>query len=170
VARLYWRHTIFGLAFGVAAFLVSPYLAAWMSPVVLGLALAIPLATWTARRGAGQALRRAGLLLIPEERDPPKILRRTLVLRAEWEALAPEAEAVARLRADPALLAAHRAMLPPSAPRRPDALEPNLVMGLARVAASTSALEALAALSRAEKAALLADAEGLDALLALPER
>ncbi|WP_458097291.1 glucans biosynthesis glucosyltransferase MdoH [Roseomonas sp. WA12] len=170
VARLYWRHTAFGLAFGIAAFLVSPFLAAWMSPVVLGLALAIPLAAWTARRGAGQALRRAGLLLIPEEREPPTILRRTLALRAEWEGLAPEGEALGRLRADPALLEAHRAMLPRPAAARPDALDSNLVMARARVAASASAPEALAALTRPEKAALLGDAEGLDALLALPAR
>ena len=98
VARLYWRHTAFGLVFGIAAFLISPYLAAWMSPVVLGLALAIPLAAWTARQGPGQALRRAGLLVIPEERDPPSILARTVALRREWEALAPAGEAVARLR------------------------------------------------------------------------
>jgi len=168
VVRLYWRHTAFGIFFGIAAFLVSPYLAAWMSPVVLGLALAIPLAAWTARRGAGQALRRLGLLLIPEEREPPSILRRTLALREEWDRLAPEGEAVARLRAQPALLAAHRAMLPEPAPVRPGTLDPNLVMGLARVGASSGLEEALAALSRAEKAALLGDEAGLDALLALP--
>ncbi|MBI0539402.1 glucans biosynthesis glucosyltransferase MdoH [Roseomonas sp. KE2513] len=170
VARLYWRHTAFGLAFGVAAFLVSPFLAAWMSPVVLGLALAIPLAAWTARRGAGQALRRAGLLLIPEERDPPPILARTVALRQDWEMLAPEGEAVARLRADPVLLAAHHAMLAPATQARPGALDASLVMGRARVAAATSLVEALDALTRAEKAALLADKEGLDALLALPGR
>ena len=170
VARLYWRHTVFGIAFGVAAFLVSPYLAAWMSPVVIGLALAIPLAAWTARRDAGQALRRAGLLLIPEERDPPSILRRTLALREEWEAIAPEGEALARLRSDRALLAAHRAMLPEPGPARPDALDANLVMGLARVAASADEAEALAVLTRGEKAALLGDPRGLEALLALPAR
>ncbi len=168
VARLYWRHTAFGAAFGVAAFLISPYLAAWMSPVVLGLALAIPLAAWTARQRAGQALRRAGLLLIPEERNPPQILARTMALRQDWEALAPEGEAVARLRGDPALLAAHRAMLVGASKPRPDALDVPLVMGRARVAAATSLAEALDALTHAEKAALLADGEGLDALLALP--
>ncbi|MBP0445190.1 glucans biosynthesis glucosyltransferase MdoH [Roseomonas sp. SSH11] len=170
VARLYWRHTAFGIAFGIAAFLVSPYLAAWMSPVVIGLAMAIPLAAWTARRGAGQALRRAGLLLIPEERSPPSILRRTLELRAEWDAMAPEGEAVARLRANPALLGAHRAMLPAPAPSSPDRLDVNLVLGLARVRASADLGQALASLSRAEKAALLADPTGLDALLDLPVR
>jgi membrane glycosyltransferase len=170
VARLYWRHTLFGLLFGVAAFLVSPYLAAWMSPVVLGLALAIPLAAFTARRAAGDALRRLGLLLIPEEREPPTILRRALVLREEWAALVPEGEAVARLSADPALLAAHRRMLPP--PRRPrrDPLDPNLVMGRARLSEAETREQALSTLSRAEKAALLGDASGLDDLLALPAR
>ena len=36
VARLYTYHTVFGVALAVSAFLVSPYLLAWMSPVVVG--------------------------------------------------------------------------------------------------------------------------------------
>ena len=68
------------------------------------------------------------------------------------------------------MLAAHRAMLPPVSETRPDALDVPLVMGRARIAAATSLAEALDALTRAEKAALLADGEGLDALLALPTR
>ena len=54
-----------------------------MLPVVLGLALAIPLAALTAKRGDGLALRRLGLLRIPEERLPPAVLARAAVLQHE---------------------------------------------------------------------------------------
>ncbi|SUE44998.1 glucans biosynthesis glucosyltransferase MdoH [Roseomonas gilardii] len=171
VLRLYWRHTVFGLLFGGAAWLVSPYLALWMLPVVLGLALAVPLAGWTARRGAGQALRRLGLLLIPEERQAPAVLDRTNALFREWrDRPAAPAEAVRHLAGDPVLAEAHRRMLPP--PRRPrlDPLDPALLLGLARVEEAERLEEVLPALSRAEKAALLGDARGLDLLLAMAAR
>ncbi len=51
--RLYRRHTVLGLLLGGVAWAVSLSLALWMLPVVLGLALAIPLALVTGRRWAG---------------------------------------------------------------------------------------------------------------------
>ncbi|HWX47423.1 MAG TPA: glucans biosynthesis glucosyltransferase MdoH [Roseomonas sp.] len=165
VVRLYWRHTLFGLAFGAAAWLVSPYLALWMSPVVLGLALAIPLAALTARRDIGLGLRRIGLLLTPEERATPPVLARAKALTVEWRASAGEAE-VARLFREPALLEAHRRMLPP--PRRPrqDPFDPALLMGLAKLQEAERLEEALR-LPRAELSAVLADARGVERLAAL---
>jgi membrane glycosyltransferase len=165
VARLYWKHTAFGLIFGAAAWLVSPYLALWMSPVVLGLALAIPLAAWTARRGVGVGLRRLGLLLTPEEAATPPVLARARALLAEWRGVAGEAE-VARLFREPALLDAHRRMLPP--PRRPrfDPIDASLLIGLAKLEEAETLREALR-LPRAELAAVLADAGGVDRLAKL---
>lgn len=165
VARLYWRHTLFGLAFGGAAWLVSPYLALWMSPVVLGLALAIPLAALTARRDIGVGLRRLGLLLTPEERETPVVLARARQLHQELTAAAPEPD-VLRLFREPALLEAHRVMLPP--PRRPrlDPMDTALLLGLARLEEAESLAEATR-LPRAELAAVLADARGLRRLEAL---
>jgi membrane glycosyltransferase len=166
VARLYWRHTVFGLLFGIASWLVSPYLALWMLPVTIGLALSIPLAALTARPSGG--LRRAGLLRIPEEAAPPTVLHRANEIRAMLVAEPGQApEAVARLAAQPALLAAHRRMLP--APRRPriDPIDVPLLTGRVKAVEAASLGDALAGLSRAEKAALLADPEGLDRLLAL---
>ena len=167
VVRLYWRHTLFGLFLGVAAYLVSPYLAAWMSPVVLGLSLAVPLAALTARRDVGLWLRRLGLLLIPEEGAPPAALRRASEILRELRSGAAGGEAVARLASDPALLEAHRRMLP--APRRPrvDPVDATLLVGLARVAEAETLKDALAGMSRAEKVAVLGDAGGLELLLAL---
>src|SRR4029077_17797522 len=65
--RSYAGHTVFGLVFAAAAYVVSPSLLLWMQPVVLGLTLAIPLAALTAHRGPGRVLRNLGLLRTPEE-------------------------------------------------------------------------------------------------------
>ncbi|WP_323992233.1 glucans biosynthesis glucosyltransferase MdoH [Nguyenibacter sp. L1] len=162
IARAYWRYMLFGLILGGCAWSVSIPLFLWMTPVLLGLAFAIPLAAVTGDRAAGQALRRAGLLLIPEETAPPDILRRAARAVADL-ADSPETDAVHRLLADPALMAAHRAMLPP--PRRPgDPIDANLLVGLVKVTESAGPDAAAAALNRAEKAAVLASADGLDRL------
>ncbi|MFC3126323.1 glucans biosynthesis glucosyltransferase MdoH [Pseudoroseomonas globiformis] len=171
VARLYWKHTVFGLAFGAAAWLVSPYLALWMSPVVLGLALAIPLAAWTARRSVGVGLRRLGLLLTPEEHDTPKVLRRARALQRELlEAQEAVSPGPGRLFRESGLLEAHRRMLP--APRRPrlDPFDPALLIGLAKVDEAEDLDSALRGLSRAETAAVLADARGVARLEELAAR
>ena len=114
-ARQYRAHTVIGLLLGTASYLVSPSLLLWMSPVVLGLALAIPLAAWTALRGPrpGAAPRR--LLRIPEEQAPPDVLLEAGRLQASLDAAA--TPAIPRLLSDLRLLLAHAEMLPP--PRLP---------------------------------------------------
>ncbi|MBO1074756.1 glucans biosynthesis glucosyltransferase MdoH [Roseomonas marmotae] len=166
IVKLYWRHTVFGLGFGVIAWMVSPYLALWMSPVVLGLALAIPLAALTARRDIGMGLRRIGLLLVPEETETPRVLTDALAFRRQ-RADAPALPGPAALFREPALLEAHRRMLP--APRRPrqDPFDPALLVGLAKAEEAESLEEALRGLNRAELAAVLGDARGLSRLSAL---
>ncbi|MCB4824703.1 glucans biosynthesis glucosyltransferase MdoH [Roseicella aerolata] len=165
VLRLYWRHTAFGLLFGLSSWLVSPFLALWMLPVTLGLTLAVPLAALTARPAG--LLRRFGVLSIPEERDPPAVLARANTIRRSLVSAAEEVEAVRRLAGDPALLEAHRRMLPP--PRRPrlDPVDPTLLVAMVKAQEARDLGEALDGLSRAEKAALLADAAGLDRLVGL---
>ncbi|HEX5325912.1 MAG TPA: glucans biosynthesis glucosyltransferase MdoH, partial [Acetobacteraceae bacterium] len=80
VLRRYLPHTLLGVALSLAAFWASPFLALWMLPVSAGLVLAIPLAAITGARTAGAALRRVGLLGIPEERDPPGVLLQAIDL------------------------------------------------------------------------------------------
>ncbi|RVT90060.1 glucans biosynthesis glucosyltransferase MdoH [Rhodovarius crocodyli] len=158
--RLYWPHTLAGAVFGVASWLVSPWLAAWTTPVTLGLLLAVPLAGLTARDASGLRV-----LDIEEDVAPPALLRRAAELRAAPEP--PEMDAVRRLADDPALLQAHRAMLPP--PRRRGA-PPDVPLLTGMLKAGEAECLRSAALSRAEKAALLASAEGLDELMALTSR
>ncbi|MCH4091799.1 glucans biosynthesis glucosyltransferase MdoH [Acetobacter sp.] len=166
IVKGYWRYTVFGLILGTAAWAVSISLFLWMTPVLLGLVLAIPLAAFTASRDAGQVLRRLGLLLVPEETQTPDVL---LKAAAAMQTPAPDLpeEAMMALLADPALLAAHRAMLPPA--RRPgDPIDAERLVGLLKLQEARSLTEAETTLTTKEKAAALGDATALDRLVALP--
>ncbi len=79
--RGYGGLSVFGLFMGILAYAVSPSLAAWMAPVVVGMVLAIPVVALTSDRRAGTFLRRLGLMDIPEEINPPTILVRAAELR-----------------------------------------------------------------------------------------
>jgi membrane glycosyltransferase len=159
----YIQHTIFGLVFAVTTYLVSPFLFLWMMPVVLGLALAIPLAVVTAQPGVGLAARNLRLLQTPEERSPPAILVRAAELFESFrenETL----RAVPRLLADRRLLSAHTAMLPLTRPK--GGLETDLIIGLARLEEAENAAGAESHLSEKELVALLGDRRGVDRLIA----
>lgn len=166
IVKGYWRYTLFGLILGTAAWAVSISLFLWMTPVLLGLVLAIPLAALTASRDAGQALRRAGLLLVPEETQTPDVLLKAAAAMQIPAPNCPE-DALEALYSDPALLAAHRAMLPP--PRKPgDPIDADRLVGLLKLQEARSLTDAEAALTPKEKAAALGDATGLDRLVTLP--
>ncbi|MDG6093868.1 glucans biosynthesis glucosyltransferase MdoH [Acetobacter sp. AN02] len=168
VARGYWRFMVIGMLMGAAAWAVSTALFLWMTPVLLGLLLAIPLAWWTASRNAGLTFRRAGLLLVPEETDTPSVLRLTAREIARPETNIPH-DAFAALRSHPDLLEAHTAMLP--IPRRKgEDVDASLLTGLVRLSEATSVEAAEQTLSRQEKAAVLASAEGVSLILSLPSR
>src|SRR5690606_20400724 len=81
--RLYGGMGLVGAVGGAAAWVVSPALAGWMSPVVLGLVLAIPVVALGASPRAGRWLRARGIFLTPEELAPPPVLARAAALRAQ---------------------------------------------------------------------------------------
>ena len=83
--------TLAGTLAGIAAYLVSPGLAAWMSPVIAGLVLSIPIVALTSARRPGRWLRRARIFATPEELAPPPVLVRAAELRAQPHAPLPEA-------------------------------------------------------------------------------
>ena len=163
IVRLYRWHTAFGVTLAVASYLVSPFLLAWMSPVVIGQALAIPLALLTSSAAAGQGLRRAGLLRIPEEVAPPAVLREAGAIAVSFGRGVP-GDALRRLRDDGALRAVHLALLP-AGRRRSES--PVLATGLAKLEEAASLEEASASLTRPERAAVLGDRAGIERLLAL---
>ncbi len=52
----------------------APSLLIWFSPMLVGLMFSIPIAVMMGSGRAGRRLKRLGMLMIPEEIDPPKIL------------------------------------------------------------------------------------------------
>jgi membrane glycosyltransferase len=80
--RLHAADTALGLTLIVTSLMSSMRPLLWMTPVIAGLALAIPLASAGASGQLGRTARRAGVLLAPEERYPPWILARANALSA----------------------------------------------------------------------------------------
>ncbi len=68
--------TIFGLVWGISSFIISPGFFWWLSPVIAGLVLSIPISIFLSKAAFGRVARSLGLFLIPEEAAPPYELKR----------------------------------------------------------------------------------------------
>lgn len=79
---VHYPHTLFGLIVGFLVWRLAPGLLPWMSLVLIGPVLSIPLSMLLGSVKVGQRLARWGLLLIPEE------IKRPAVLQWQREALA----------------------------------------------------------------------------------
>jgi membrane glycosyltransferase len=75
-------HAAWGLAGAAICWSISPAVFAWMSPIILGLVLAAPIGSLTARH-AGRVL--ATLLSTLEERCPPQLLTARITLSEAWQ-------------------------------------------------------------------------------------
>lgn len=88
--RRYLGVSLIGPFIGIIAYFVAPPIAAWMLPVIIGMALSIPVVAITSLRGVGDFFRRWHIFRIPEEITPPKVLIRAVQLRraalddAQW--------------------------------------------------------------------------------------
>ena len=98
-------------AVGIAATLLigfgTPMLLLWLTPVLAGLCLAIPLALISGREDMADRLRRHGLLLIQEETAPPPVLRRLDALLWQNAAEPPASDPFVRTLMDPRRNALH---------------------------------------------------------------
>ena len=63
--------TLFGIGIGIAAAMLEPILFWWLSPVLVGLWLSIPISVWTSRPDIGANAKREELFQTPEETLPP---------------------------------------------------------------------------------------------------
>lgn len=161
----YWQYTLFGLILAGAAYAVSTPLFLWMTPVLVGLGLAVPLVLLTSSRSTGRALRRLGLLRIPEEVIPPPSLQRALGLYRQLSQEMREEDALHRLIQDPPLRRHHLEALPAPRKRGEGPIDANLVVGRAKLADADDLATVWAGLTRAERAAVLGSREGVtDAL------
>ena len=68
-------HTLLAIVWIAAILVTSAAFPWWLSPILTGLLLAIPLSVYTSRVRIGRALRRRGLMLTPEEGREPRVLR-----------------------------------------------------------------------------------------------
>lgn len=103
--RFHWGHTLAGLVMGALFAALAPELLWWLSPVLAGLLLSVPLSHVSGSVKVGRMLGRIGLLLTPEEVRPPAVLaRRDVLLRG---APAPPADGLRWLATDPVARSRH---------------------------------------------------------------
>ncbi len=69
-------HSVFGLVWGVSAFILVPSFFWWLSPVLAGLVFSIPLSIGLSKVSFGLGARQLGLFVTPEESRPTYELRR----------------------------------------------------------------------------------------------
>jgi membrane glycosyltransferase len=67
--------TLIGITWGVTLYVLAPGFLLWLIPVLTGFVLSVPVALLTSRKAYGLRLRRWGLLLTPEEIQPPAELK-----------------------------------------------------------------------------------------------
>jgi membrane glycosyltransferase len=156
--------TLIGVLLGAAAFAVSLSLFLWMSPVTIGLLLAMPLAALTARADSGRAFGHVRLLLVPEEQHTPSVLVRANALAAT---LVDDGVKISELlQRDPGLRRAHAEMLPPQEGHQRGAIDSDLAIAKAKTVEARTLDEAFAFMSPAETRALLSDPDAYQELLA----
>jgi membrane glycosyltransferase len=168
IVRRHRWHTLLGLVAGVSAFMIATSLFLWMSPTILGLVLAIPLSWLSGQLAAGLALKRLGLLLIPEETRPPPIVERANALQdANARFAFDEADALRALYEDPSLRTRHEAMLPPAPARKRGEIDPERAIAEAKIVDAETIADAIQWLKPKERMVVLHDRALLDLTMRL---
>jgi membrane glycosyltransferase len=156
--------TLVGIAMAVAAYAVSLPLLLWMTPVILGLLLSIPMAILSSSSGPN---RRSGLFKTPEQTAPPPVLTRANELGNAPHS--PLACPLHELRRDAVLLEAHLNNLSGQRPRKRGEVDPHLAIARAKIDDAETFEEAAGFLSAREKFAVLKSPAVLAVLFALPD-
>ena len=168
IVRRHRSHVAMGVLTLIAGLLISPSLVVWMSPTIIGLVLAIFISWATGELAFGLGLRRAGLLITPEEKHKPAVVRRAN-LRAKGLALTTaEAQGLKSLYADAEFRAVHVAMLPSGPSRRRGDISPEWALAEAKLLDAATIDEAIDWLKPVERMIILSDAVLIAKLLDLP--
>jgi len=155
IARRHARHVVFGLVLTAGSFAVSPYLAAWMSPTLLGLLLAIFLSAWTASPAAGRCAKRLGLFLTPEEAEPPSVAIRAKHVRTAYTEATTHATSLEQLASNAEARASHLALIESEQKPTKGRFDVPEVMAAAKIGESASVGEAIGLLTPVERQALI---------------
>jgi len=160
--RRYAVPTLFGVGMAASAFAVSLPLLLWMTPVIMGLLLCVPIAMLLSK-GSNPNSR---LFRTPEQTAPPQVLIRANELaNASGEAIACP---LRELCNDPRLLDAHLINLPGDKPRKRGQIDPHLAIARAKIEDAETIEEALGYLTSREKFAVLGSPTLLQTVLAIP--
>src|SRR5690606_20777552 len=122
--RTHGSQLLLGIGAGLITWFYVPDFFWWFTPVLAGLVLAVPVSVITSRSDVGEAARRLGLFLTPEEVKPSCVVRRfrELIEAAEERDAATKAGQdqplwVAALL-NPGVYSLHRKLLPVEEPTR----------------------------------------------------
>jgi membrane glycosyltransferase len=74
IVKAYAPHTAIGLVWAFLAWTIGPAFFWWLSPVTFGLIFSMPVAVFLSMSGLGQKLRKFGILVIPPETRPPRVV------------------------------------------------------------------------------------------------
>ena len=171
IIRRHRTHVAMGVLTLVAGLLISPSLVVWMSPTIAGLVLAIGLSWASGQLGIGLWLRRAGLLLTPEEAAPPAIATRANTLAQMLaERGGDEADGLAVLHDDPAFREVHETSLPAVQRRKRGDISRERALAEAKLNDAETLADAMAWLAPKERMVILYDRALLAMLVRLPGR
>ena len=169
IVRRHRSHVALGFITLVAGLLISPSLVAWMSPTIAGLILAIAISWASGQLFIGLALKRAGLLLTPEESAPPEIATRANALASQLAAEGgDESDGIRAIHEDETLRRRHDLFLPPVTPRRRGHIEPERAIAVAKLTDAESLEDAIDWLKPKERMVVLHDRALIDMVARLP--
>ncbi|WP_282602450.1 glucans biosynthesis glucosyltransferase MdoH [Paracoccus sp. PARArs4] len=157
VLRYHWWHVLLGVGTLIVLSIFSPAQLIWLSPIVAGLILSPLTSRLSASPVFGRWARMRGLLVTPEERDPPRILTEAAAITRSLSRIACAGDGLQRLGRDPELLARHKAGLAPLPEDLPTNWHLARITAEAKIANADSQSQALSWLDRAETDALVSD-------------
>jgi membrane glycosyltransferase len=148
--------TVFAAFWILGLFWIDHAASWWALPVAVPLLLSAPLSVYTSSVRLGRGLKKLGILLIPEELDPPDIVKRLHAVLPNRQAYRVNGFVFAAL--DRAALAVHGSLLRGKSPKSPPAVERNRELLEKALTAGPKSLSA------AERARLLKDVDSMAAL------
>ena len=170
IFRRHRWHMALGFLTLIVALIISTSLAAWMSPTIAGLILAVVLSWASGKLSIGMALRRVGLLVTPEEGERPWVAARAAEIEAGGARSHDEiANSLLAIHSDPALRDAHERMLPPPVRRKRGEIDAARVIAEAKLIDATSVEDAVQWLQPSERMVVLHDRALIDMLARLPK-
>ena len=169
IVRRHRSHLALGIVTLIAGLIISPSLAAWMSPTIAGLILSIPLSWASGLLSLGLFLKRMGLLLTPEEDAPPPIATRSNALAAQLASGDQDDEdAILIIHDNPVLRQLHENYLPPAMPHARGIIDADRAVAEAKLIDAETVDEVARWLRPRERMVVLHDRALLDMLARLP--